>query len=174
MRITEFTYKRVIKTADYESESLEATAIVGEGDAVNDMKDLRAKVKSVIESEGTGTVNTTTKVAAKTDVPAAKVKKPTKREETKEVKETVEKKDLPAKRQTNKKPKTVAYNREVPLHRDNLLETLVDIDAEWQTKLVGTPGELSEECKGMEFMDSNGVVLPSFKEFVATKVGSGL
>ena len=162
MNITNITVSKTIQTAQYEPETVEAQAVLEEGDNFEKCaKQLRDQISSVLGRSNGSTTTTTTDTGAG--------KKETKKEAPKDTKKPsgAGKKEAPKKAPKSRK-KNVPYNREVKAHQKELGQILHEVCPDWkgsdETKKLAK--DASTNLTGEDFMDGEGVILDSFIEAV--------
>lgn len=161
MNITEVKLGQTKNLGSYESERIDLTAALEEGD---DVLEVLADLRRVIEGKEPLLTSKVIEKVVEEKAPVKEVKgseEPVKEEPTPEKKKAAPKKETG----TKKKAKAQPYDRELPLHRQLMGETLDEVFADWRSNdEIGKKARTaSREFVGKDFLDSDGKVVDSFK-----------
>jgi len=182
MRIVQVTFEKKWNLGDYNSELINAVAVIDEGENPSAvLKELIAYVKTKGETEIQGVAQTqpTTTETKKEKVDKPKKEKVEKtstenKEEAQDGKEKSEKQSQASEKseqsevkETKKvKGKATPYDPDASLHKKLLGEILDKAAPGWKTNTAPYK-EASQAMRGKDFLDAEGLVLENFKtEFI--------
>lgn len=184
MKIDKLEYERKINLGQYEHEIVKVGAVVEEGD---DAKKVLAELRKIsLSKDGVVSNETVVKNAdpsttaseAKKETPAKSTKVAEQKRVTPEEKKTSDESkaaESAPKEKSKKTAKPSPYDKEIDLHKKKVAEfmdeafpELVDGKPIWRKKYMDEARATSAEMMGKDFLDSESVVLESFKtEFIA-------
>lgn len=170
MEIRELDYMRRVNLGNYEHEELTAKAVLAEGECHRTAtKELKKAVLVALGLEKEEVVKADKKVEEKpakkkTTKKAAPAKKAAPKKE--------EPKKVPAKKAAPKKSANIKYDREIDEHKEELGSLFDEFVGDWKAEkaTLKVCAGISREVVDMDFMDSDGNVLASFKEFVSGRL----
>lgn len=170
MKINEVKYERKFNLGNYESEMIAVGAAVSENE---DPGEVLQQLKQFVHSGGAICPTTTNEpaITEEANIEPPKEKRTRKKKEDPDVDKTAESapdtesdpQEAPPKAKTKVKSAATKYDRTNDLHKKLLTDLLDKNKPGWKANASASK-EASAKVNGEPFLDSEGLVLPEFKE----------